>query len=206
MIQQKTKLIQQGAEATINEITYNGKTAIQKQRNTKKYRKKELDEKITKERTKKEAKLIQQANNIGIRVPKIYETNLEQKIIIMEKIEGKKIKEIIEQKTILLKKIGKIIGILHKNQIIHGDLTTSNMIYEEKTNQIGIIDFGLGYKSKKIEDYATDLLVLKKTFNATHSKIMNKWPKILEGYKEEMQNSEIIIKQIEKIEKRARYH
>ena len=65
-------------------------------------------------------------------------------------------------------KIGETIGILHKNDIMHGDLTTSNLLYDDKTNQIYVIDFGLSQKDCKIEDKAVDLYVLERAFTSTH--------------------------------------
>jgi Kae1-associated kinase Bud32 len=118
-----------------------------------------------------------------------------------------RVKEIIEEKKELCSLIGKEIKKMHSVGIVHGDLTTSNIIYINNKNskdsgKIFFIDFGLGYFSKKTEDLATDLVVFKKTFNSTHSSLKKGWELVLEGYAP----NEQMIKQMEKIEKRARYH
>ncbi len=56
---------------------------------------------------------------------------------------------------------------LHNDGIIHGDLTTSNiMITDQKI--VYIIDFGLSYVRNNIEDFSVDLYVLEKAFLSTH--------------------------------------
>ncbi len=191
------KLEKIGAEAQVKEIIFQGKKAISKSRIPKGYRSKMLDSLIIKKRTKQEAKILKTLLET-INVPKIYSINDSE--IIMEFIEGKVLKEIIEKQKELCVDAGKEIKKIHSAGIIHGDLTTSNIIYSEK--KLFFIDFGLGYFSKKIEDQATDLVVFKKTFNATHSFLKNGWELVMQGYKP---NKEII-ERMEKIEKRARYH
>jgi len=193
------KIIQQGAEARI----YLDKDKIIKNRIKKSYRLKQIDEKLRLKRTKSEAKIIQKLQNI-IPVPKIIKTNKNKKIIIMEHIQGKKLSENLE--NLEYEKICKLIGEnltkLHNLDIIHGDLTTSNMIYLE--NKVYFIDFGLGFHSKKIEDKAVDLHLLKQALNAKHYKIADVCFKlIIKYYKPE--KYKIIIERIKAIEKRGRY-
>jgi Kae1-associated kinase Bud32 len=100
--------------------------------------------------------------------------------------------------------IGRMIGKLHGINIVHGDLTTSNMIL--KDNKIYFIDFGLGEFSERIEDKAVDLRLLHDAINATHSKILKLcWDNILKGYKKEYKNAKEVLFQLEKIKKRVRY-
>lgn len=127
----KQKVIQQGAEAIIslrdNQITKN--------RIKKSYRIKEIDDKLRKSRTKSEAKIINKLEKI-IPVPKILKTDEKQEII-MQFIDGKKLSDNLE--SLDYKKISKIIAEnitkMHNQGIIHGDLTTSNMIYVENSNK-----------------------------------------------------------------------
>ena len=100
--------------------------------------------------------------------------------------------------------LGKQIGKLHSNNITHGDLTTSNMIL--KDGKIYFIDLSLGGFTQRIEDKAVDMKLLKEAVKSTHFKIFEEvWNSILEGYKEECKNSNIILKQLKEIEQRARY-
>lgn len=192
------KLIQKGAEADI----YLEKELIIKIRNKKSYRLSFLDKKLRKARTKSEVKIINKLKNI-ISVPKIIQTdNLEK--IEMEFINGKEISEnfeIMDWKNIS-KELGKTIAKMHNQNIIHGDLTTSNMIYKDK--KLYLIDFGLGFHSNKIEDKAVDLHLLKHSLNAKHFSIFPEaFNIIIKNYK--ANQSEDIIKRIEIIEKRGRY-
>ena len=137
-------IIQQGAEAVITLE----KNQIHKNRIKKSYRYKDLDQKLRKRRTKAEAKIIGKLQNI-IPVPKIMETD-DKENIVMEYIEGKKLSnhlENLDYKTIC-KQIAENLSKLHDQDIVHGDLTTSNMIL--KDNQVYFIDFGLGFNSSKI--------------------------------------------------------
>ena len=188
-----------GAEAELTIIKYGEKKALLKKRIPKGYRNPELDFSIRKKRTRSEAKIIKTLSKI-IRVPEIYLVDEKNSEIIMEFVQGKMLKEIIEKKSALAIKAGELIKKIHEQDIIHGDLTTSNILFTKK--DLCFIDFGLGYFSKKIEDKATDLIVFKKTFNATHSEFKNGWDFVIKGYNpsKEMQA------RMQAIEKRARYH
>lgn len=192
------KQIQQGAEATI----YQDKDKITKLRTSKSYRLPILDNKLRKSRTKAEAKIINKLQSI-IPVPKILETD-NQQTIEMEFIDGKKLSEHLEQldwKSIC-KKLAENLTKLHNQDLIHGDLTTSNMIF--KDNLVYLIDFGLGFHSHKIEDKAVDLHLLKQALDAKHFTIFPEaFNIILKNYK--AKQSDLIIKRIETIEKRGRY-
>ena len=63
--------------------------------------------------------------------------------------------------------MGKTINKVHDLGIIHGDLTTSNMIIRND-KQIVLIDFGLSYYKDSAEDKAVDLYVLERAFKSTH--------------------------------------
>ncbi len=194
----KQTVIQQGAEAIIslnnNQIT--------KLRVPKSYRLKELDKKLIKSRTKSEAKIINKLKSI-ISVPKIIETD-DKEQIIMEFIDGKKLSnhlESLDWKEIC-KQLAETLTKLHNEDLIHGDLTTSNMIY--KKDQLYLIDFGLGFHSHKIEDKAVDLHLLKQALDAKHFKIFPEaFNIILKNYK--ANQKELIIERIKTIEKRGRY-
>ncbi len=196
------KIIQQGAEAQI----ILDKDIIKKRRVKKSYRLPELDEKIRKQRTKKEAKLLEKASKL-VPIPKILRINEKTKEIDMEFIEGKKLSEHLNSLNYLQisNQIGKQIAILHDNNIIHGDLTTSNMILSNKNNQLYFIDFGLGFSSHRIEDKAVDLHLIKEALEAKHFGIAKQcFNAILEGYKTS-KNYLKVIERLKKVEKRGRY-
>lgn len=75
--------------------------------------------------------------------------------------------------------IGAVLAQLHLTTIIHGDLTTSNMMVRLKTAtsdgqpasaayEIVLIDFGLSSTAQFPEHYAVDLYVLERAFASTH--------------------------------------
>jgi Kae1-associated kinase Bud32 len=197
-----SKIIAQGAEAKI--ILSNN--FVIKDRIRKNYRIKELDDKIRKSRTKSEMKLLEKANKI-INAP-IPVQSKEFDKIKMPFIDGKKLSDYLdyfqlEKQKEICKQIGTSIAKLHDNNIIHGDLTTSNMIL--KDNSIFFIDFGLGYISTKIEDKAVDLHLLKQALEARHFKKWTLlWKSVESGYKTSKESSKVLEKLIA-VERRGRY-
>jgi len=194
------KIIQKGAEAN---IIKSGDFVI-KDRVVKGYRYPELDNAIRRRRTRKEAKLLMKASEI-IDSPKPYFIPLFQKIK-MPFIDGLKLSESLDDlkdwKDICLM-IGENIAKLHDADIIHGDLTTSNMIYSN--GKVFFVDFGLGFANGRIEDKAVDLHLIKQALEAKHFKHFDKFFKvILKGY-EISENYEKVVRQLEKVEKRGRY-
>ena len=193
------KLIAQGAESKL----FLKENKVIKDRFKKHYRIKEIDEKLRKSRTKRESKILEKLSAINFPSPRLIETDKKEKII-MEHIEGKLVKDILEKDyKALSKEIGEKIAVLHNQNMIHGDLTTSNMIFNK---QIYFIDFGLSFFSHKIEDKAVDLHLLKQALESKHYKVWEKAFKlVLESYEKTAKDSEEIIKRLEKVEKRGRY-
>lgn len=189
------ELIAQGAEAKVY-LTEDKK--ILKERVKKSYRISELDNFLRKSRTKKEAKIMADLKRLGIRAPIVYDINDFK--IEMELIEGKKLKDVLSEENCkeLCRKIGAAVSIMHNGNIIHGDLTSSNIIV--KDGEICFIDFGLSVEAKSLEQKAADLLTLYQNFNSVHPKV-EAWKYFLEGYK----GQEEVLKVFEKMLKRRRY-
>ena len=205
----KKKIIYRGAEAEILLSKYLNYKAIEKRRIEKKYRIKELDHKLRAIRTKEEAKLMIEARKNGVPVPIIYDVDLKNCTITMEYLQGKKLKDILnnvseKERKKLCKMIGENIAKLHNNNIIHGDITTSNMILF--SGKIHFIDFGLGELNSEIEAKGTDLHVLMEAFEATHFKHPKCFQYVLQGYQSKLKDdAKQVIKKIEEIVKRGRY-
>lgn len=189
------ELIAQGAEAKVY-LTEEKK--ILKERIKKSYRISELDNFLRKTRTKKEAKIMADLKRLGIKAPVVYETS--EFSIEMELIEGDKLKDILDKNNCagLCKKIGSAVSIMHKGNIIHGDLTSSNIIVKE--GEIYFIDFGLSVETKSLEQKASDLLTLYQNFNSVHPEV-EAWKHFLDGYREQ----EEVLKVFQKMLKRRRY-
>ena len=199
-------MIYRGAEAELWKSEYLGMPAVEKHRVPKTYRIKEIDDRIRRERIVLETNMLVNAKK-AVNTPHIFDVDLEKKSLLMEFIDGNKVKDLFLREGWIhrvSKKIGEDVAKLHEIGIVHGDLTTSNMILEKK-GDIYFIDFGLATKSDKIEDKAMDLVVFKKMLQSTHYKYFSEiWSAFLEGYSKYKKSGEIV-KKITEIEKRARY-
>ncbi len=192
------EIIAQGAEA----VLLKDKNEIIKERIKKNYRIKEIDERLRKFRTKREAKVIDKLEGIS---PKLIEMDDKKMKIEMEFIEGKLLRDYLDEKNFeeICNKIGENIAFIHDQNIIHGDLTTSNMIL--KNNEIKFIDFGLSFFSHKIEDKAVDMHLLKQALESKHYEFWERaFNSVLKGYKKSQTSNEVI-KRLEQVEKRGRY-
>jgi len=193
-------LIAKGAEANL----YRDGGELVKERVRKEYRIPELDERIRKLRTRREAKLLEKISSFGFPAPKVLSVSEKEKKFTMEFVDGERLKELIEGGG-KVKELGKLIGgelaLLHENNVVHNDLTTSNMLLSE--GKLFMIDWGLGYHTTRLEDKAMDLVVLKKSLMATHPlQFEELWTAILAGYKPAKEMSA----RVEKILSRVRYH
>lgn len=204
------RLIKRGAEAALYKTDYLGKAALLKERIPKTYRHPQLDERIRKQRTKQEAVLLHKSKLAGVRSPALLKIDKKNASIWMEWIDGKQLKEELstgknsaKKSGMHLKKLGKNIAKLHSAGIIHGDLTTSNVLVNKK--EMVLVDFGLGFFSEKNEDYAVDLLNFKKTFQATHANFPKGFEIIAAAYAQHNPKAPDVFRQMEKVESRIRY-
>jgi Kae1-associated kinase Bud32 len=205
----KETILYQGAEAKICRSEYMNFDIVKKRRITKSYRIKNIDSRLISSRTKEEAKLMIETRNHGVSVPIIYDVDLKNGVITMEYLKGKRIKDILndideDERARICRMIGESIAMFHNNDIIHGDITTSNMIL--MNDKIHFIDFGLGEKNSEVEAKGVDLHVLMEAIESTHSRYSNCFDYVLEGYKNELKDdANPVIKKIEDIVKRGRY-
>ena len=201
------KLLKKGAEADLYQTKWQNSKAILKIRKIKNYRNPLLDLKIRKQRTIKECQMISFVKSFGIHTPLIYFVNLKTTSIMMQEIPGTPVHDLSESKIVEVSKdIGKLVGTLHKNGVMHGDLTTSNFILFKNT--VFVIDFGLSQNTMKSEDHAVDLRLIKEILNSAHAKIMlSSWKNFLNGYKSIVGNAYYakITKLVSDIESRGRY-
>jgi len=208
----KARLIKKGAEASLYLADWHGRKVIMKKRLPKKYRPSRLDEHIRTYRTTHEPQLMHGAKKAGVPTPTIFLVDLKNATIIMEFIEGKQVKQLLNEVTKskrqqLCLKIGELIGRLHDYGIIHGDLTTSNMILDSE-GKIFFVDFGLGEKSKELEARGVDLHLMKRALQSTHFSFTEEcFDAVINGYSKVL-DAEIvknILDKINEIERRGRY-
>ena len=171
---------------------------VYKRRIKKRYRVNELDKRLRKERTKSEAKLISEARRKGVPTPIIFDVN--EYVLVMEKIEGKLAREVITES--LSERIGEFVGILHKSGIIHGDLTTSNIIVGDR---IYLIDFGLAFIESNTEARGVDVHVFFQSLQGTHESYERLKESFITGYKRTFPQAPQVLKRAAEIERRGRY-
>ena len=201
------KILKKGAEADVYISSWNGKKSVLKIRKEKKYRNSSLDTRIRKQRTIREAQIISHVKSFGISTPLIYFVNYKNFSIYMQYVKGKLIRDMDEKsipKTCL--QIGMIVGTLHQNGIMHGDLTTSNFILTSK--HLFLIDFGLANRTEKPDDHAIDLRLFKEILNSAHANVMKKsWKNFITGYEKSVgkKHCKKILELVSVIESRGRY-
>jgi len=201
------KILKKGAEADVYLSSWNGQKSVLKIRKEKKYRNPSLDSRIRKQRTIREAQLISDVKSFGISTPLIHFVDYKKFSIYMQFINGKLVRDMNEKsipKTCL--QIGKIVGKLHQNGIMHGDLTTSNFI--STTKHLFLIDFGLSNRTGKPDDHAVDLRLFKEILNSAHANVMEKsWKNFVSGYKTSVGQKycKKILELVAVIESRGRY-
>ena len=193
------KQIGDGAEA----IIYLDENVV-KDRVEKNYRIKAIDEKLRKSRTKREAKILKKLESIKFPAPNLKYVDLRDMKIEMEHVKGSKVRDVLESSDYekLCREIGRRVADLHNNEIIHGDLTTSNMILNDKVH---FIDFGLSFFSKKLEDKSVDLHLLRQALESKHHKIWKKcFDSVLQGYRK-ADHYKDVKKRFEIVEARGRH-
>lgn len=181
-----------------NDATSSSSSAftMAKERFSKKYRHPVLDERLTKQRCRMEGRILEKCRQRGLAVPQVW--RVQAPVLYMEFIDGQTVRNVWQKwmeevdnndptqaaawKAIQSKVnevghvMGTMIGKLHALGVIHGDLTTSNMMMRDNEHQsddnaettILLIDFGLAKNSESEEDRAVDLYVLERALTSTH--------------------------------------
>lgn len=189
--------IGRGAEAYVLKTD----KGIEKIRPIKSYRHPALDAQLRKQRTRKEAKILLKLHELYVPAPKLISVDESAGLIVMSELMGSKLRDVVDGNEQLCIKVGGLIAILHDNNIIHGDLTTSNMI--TSNDSVALIDFGLSFHSTKAEDKAVDIHVFKQALESKHHLVAKKaWALFLKGYNP--REREVYLKRFELVEKRGR--
>ncbi len=208
------KIIHEGAEATVSEGKWFGKSAISKVRRKRGYRYPELDRKLTKKRIAAEARILFRLRKKSFPCPSIYYIDTNNSQIIMSKIFATPLYEKLNKlksPKLILEEIGKLIRRLHLSDISHGDLTTHNILLSSK-EELFIIDFGLSRISPELEHLGLDLQVLSECLTASHANIKNPMEAIIRGYisiddnNPDSENANKVITRFQEIKSRVRYH
>lgn len=170
-----------------------------KTRLKKDYRIKELDERLRSERTRAEAKIMSEARRLGIPTPIIYDVGRFD--LVMEAIDGPPLKDVIDDE--LARQAGTLVGRLHAGGIIHGDLTTSNMLV--KGGRIYLIDFGLSFWDEMLESRGVDVHVFYQTLISSHKEHERLMAAFAGGYRSSFRGADAVLERVREIEYRGRY-
>ncbi len=191
------KLLSSGAEALIFLENNN----VLKSRITKSYRHEIIDVALRKSRTRREIKVIKSLENYGF-VPKLVKNS--DYDIEMEYISGDQVKKLLDKNSHLAKIIGKNLTVMHDLGIIHGDLTTSNMICSgNDCEKLYLIDFGLSFFSQKIEDKAVDIHLFKQALESKHFRVFDEaYRYFIDGYNPKDKRE--VLKRLSEVELRGR--
>ncbi|XP_053309284.1 EKC/KEOPS complex subunit TP53RK [Spea bombifrons] len=210
-------LVKQGAEARVYRGKFLGKAAIVKERFPKAYRHPALDEKLSHRRTAQEVRSILRCRKAGIAAPVVYFVDYVSNCIFLEDIEGSTTVRdymISAQRAagddgklcLLADRIGQLLARMHDEDVIHGDLTTSNMLLRSPFDDLGLvlIDFGLSFISALPEDKGVDLYVLEKAFLSTHPNTEDLFQALLKSYTSASKKSGPVIKKLDEVRLRGR--
>jgi Kae1-associated kinase Bud32 len=203
------RIVRRGAESVIYEDFLDDSPVLVKERVKKRYRISQIDEKVRTLRTREEVKLLREARSLGIPTPRVMKVDEDKNAIYMELVSGDRLKDVADGSSASLVKklfsqVGSYVGRLHAAGIVHGDLTTSNMIVSGK--KTFMIDFGLGFFSKRTEDKAMDIRLFSNALHSTHEKRFDiLWKSFLSGYRGEFPGWRGVISQLDEMTRRVRY-
>ncbi len=195
-----------GAEAVLSLIRQDNNIYITKIRTPKPYRLPELDNELRAFRTRREAKVLDRLKEISFPAPRLLQLKEKDMQLNIEYIKGKKLKDCIGTSPEAFSwEMGKKVALLHQYNIIHGDLTTSNMIVEADTGQLRFIDFGLSFFSAKPEDKAVDLHLLGRALESTHPALHAQcFGSVLKAYSQAHPGSRQILDRLQVVQARGR--
>jgi Kae1-associated kinase Bud32 len=178
-------LLKRGAEAELRRTEFLGRPAVAKMRAPKSYRLPELDDELRRSRIRTEARLMTEARAAGVSVPILYDIDITAATIVMELVEGPTAKEVLDRggpaAMEAAREIGRVVGRLHRAGIVHGDLTTSNMILRD--GRVVMIDFSLGSKDAGREARGVDLHLLREGLVSAHDRSAAYHREVLRGYR-----------------------
>lgn len=243
-------LVTQGAEGLLYRTTYLAPSlpCALKYRPSKPYRHPILDARLTRQRILAEARILAKCRREGVPVPGVYCVDEAAGWLMMEWVEGAPVRVRVnawlgskgeeevsrrgsqaeggnQELVKLMRRVGAAVGRLHSAGVVHGDLTSSNMMLRPSPapkqdgpvngatkkeedgfleGDIVIIDFGLASQGTHEEDRAVDLYVLERAFLSTHPRAEKLFGEVLEGYKETFQGAKPVLRKLEDVRMRGR--
>jgi len=200
-------LLKRGAEAELQRIEWHGRPAVAKVRVAKAYRHERLDDELRRQRIRMEARLMHEVRRLGVSVPILYDVDLAAHRLVMEFIDGPTVKEVLQRRVAdprtVARAIGHAVGTLHAHGLVHGDLTTSNMLWRD--GRIYLIDLSMGEKTRALESRGVDLRLLKEAWTSAHYDVLDLFDEVFAAYRASYPEAEEAIAKLREIEERGRY-
>ena len=193
-------ILAQGAEA----ILTRDKDTVVKHRIVKAYRLPAIDALLRRSRQRREEKVIETLLTTKVPVPVVISHDEKEMTLRMSFINGPKVRDVMDKEPVKYgRAVGSLLASMHSLGIAHGDPTTSNFI---ASDQVYVIDFGLSFFTKKDEDYAVDLHLLRQVLSGTHTLVYETaWAAAMEGYVSTWPAGASVVERLEKkVEKRGR--
>jgi Kae1-associated kinase Bud32 len=184
--------VARGAEASLRKVDWWGFPALLKERDAKGYRPKALDERLRRERTRTEARLLVEARKLGVRTPLLYDLDLVRHRMVLEELPGPTLKELLEASRsdpatlrVPVRAFGVGLGRLHAGGVSHGDLTSSNVLFPSgPEGPPAFIDLSMGTKGGGLEELGIDLHLVEEDLRALHPRGETLVEVFREGYRE----------------------
>ncbi len=202
------RVLARGAESVVVLHEWLGLDAVYKIRLPRGYRHPDLDVRLRRERTRREARTLVRLADAGLPVPTLYEADLDECLVVTEYVRGTPLRDALERGDAgpeHAEELGRIAASLHDLGVVHNDLTTSNVILSE--DGLVLIDLGMSFDSGDPKDHAVDLRVFERCLESSHPSLADDlWRAFLKGYEEEAgERSEDVLKELERIKSQVRY-
>ncbi|MHA2152697.1 MAG: Kae1-associated kinase Bud32 [Candidatus Thorarchaeota archaeon] len=205
-------MLARGAESIIFKVEHWGRSYVLKWRQSKSYLLDEIDTQLRGARINRECKMLTFSRTLGVPTPAVYSVDLERHTILMDFIDGTQFKQLTEQVPTpelvsLCQEFGRLIALLHRGNVVHGDPTTSNVIVDHST-KLWLVDFGLSEMNATLETKGVDLHLIQRALETTHWNLQETMLEAtLEGYIEiQGESAEPILTRMKEIRERGRYH
>ena len=226
MVFQPLEQLHLGAEAEVWSGIWMGKPAVRKLRRPRGWRHPNLEKRLGFRRMLSEARLLIRAQKVGLEVPAIWDLDLDNGVLIMERLPGRPLIELLrddksssEDIQSSLYNSGALVRRLHRLAITHGDLSTNNILIDDNSNAY-LVDFGLASVEYEIERFGIDLHVIDEILGASHPSIEGAIEIFLQGYIDEevklgptvelsggmVPDAKSILTRLEQVRSRVRYH
>lgn len=155
--------------------------------------------------------MMRASKEAGVPSPHLYYIDVGASTLVMEYVRGDRVKDIVgpsspEENAKVFGRLGREVAKLHRSGIMHGDLTTANVV--RRNGILVFLDFGLSLHSSRVEDHAVDLRLIKETIVGAHSAVATvALQSLLDGYSAEAgpSRSKAVLRQLKNIERRGRY-